>query len=85
MGDSGKAADGSYRLADHIRYLDAWFAALDLGRQKVTLVIHDWGSALGFHWARRKSAAAGFAEYLEPGVQPCLFYRFCRLSSLSPF
>jgi haloalkane dehalogenase len=23
MGDSGKAADGSYRLADHIRYLDA--------------------------------------------------------------
>ena len=57
MGDSGKAPDGSYRLADHIRYLDAWFAALGLARHKVTLVVHDWGSSLGFHWARRNAAA----------------------------
>src|ERR1700685_1290785 len=57
MGDSGKAPDDSYRLADHIRYLDAWFAALGLARQKVTLVVHDWGSSLGFHWARRNAAA----------------------------
>jgi haloalkane dehalogenase len=48
MGDSGKAPDGSYRLADHVRYLDAWFAARGLANQKVTLVVHDWGSALGF-------------------------------------
>ena len=51
MGRSGKAAGGLYRLADHVRYLDAWFETLDL--QRVTLVVHDWGSALGFHWARR--------------------------------
>ncbi len=52
MGDSGRAPAGSYRFADHARYLDAWFEALGLTRE-VTLVVHDWGSALGFHWAHR--------------------------------
>src|SRR5713101_6226049 len=52
MGDSGKAANGSYRLVDHARYLDAWFAALGLTKN-VTLVMHDWGSALGFYRAYR--------------------------------
>jgi haloalkane dehalogenase len=36
MGDSGRAPAGSYRFADHARYLDAWFEALALRR--VTLV-----------------------------------------------
>jgi len=49
MGRSGKAPAGSYRFVDHARYLDAWFDALAL--QDVTLVVHDWGSALGFAWA----------------------------------
>lgn len=70
MGDSGKAPDGSYRLADHIRYLDAWFGALGLARQKVTLVMHDWGSALGFHWARRNPAAVKGLAYMEAIVRP---------------
>jgi haloalkane dehalogenase len=70
MGDSGKAPDGSYRLADHIRYLDGWFAALDLAQQQVTLVIHDWGSALGFHWARRNPAAVKGIAYMEAIVRP---------------
>jgi haloalkane dehalogenase len=70
MGDSGKAPDGSYRLADHIRYLDAWFAALGLAQQKVTLVTHDWGSALGFHWARRNPAAVKGIAYMEAIVRP---------------
>jgi len=70
MGDSGKAPDGSYRLADHIRYLDAWFAALGLAQQKVTLVIHDWGSALGFHWAKRHPAAVKGIVYMEALVRP---------------
>src|SRR5215475_3281809 len=48
MGDSGKAPRGSYRLVDHARYLDAWLDALDLRR--IVLVVHDWGSALGFWW-----------------------------------
>jgi len=50
MGKSGKP-DVACRFDDHARYLDAWFDAL--GLERVTLVIHDWGSALGIHWAKR--------------------------------
>src|SRR5262249_42256098 len=39
MGDSGKSPTGSYRFADHSRYLDAWFDAVGLG-DRVTLVVH---------------------------------------------
>ncbi|MGH7905415.1 MAG: haloalkane dehalogenase, partial [Candidatus Binataceae bacterium] len=70
MGDSGKAPDGSYRFADHVRYLDRWFAALNLGRRKVTLAVHDWGSALGFNWARRNPAAIKGIAYMEAIVWP---------------
>jgi len=68
MGRSGKAPGGRYRLVDHVRYLDAWFAALDLRR--VTLVVHDWGSALGFHWARRHAARVRALVYMEAIVRP---------------
>jgi haloalkane dehalogenase len=52
FGRSGKSPSQSYRFTDHVRYLDAWFEALKLTRN-VTLVVHDWGSALGFHRAAR--------------------------------
>ena len=52
MGQSAASPGGAYRFRDHARYLDAWFDALDL-RENITLVLHDWGSALGFHWASR--------------------------------
>ncbi len=52
MGDSSEAPGGSYRFVDHARYLDAWFDTLEL-TENVTLVGHDWGAALGFHWAHR--------------------------------
>jgi haloalkane dehalogenase len=68
MGDSGKAPAGGYRLLDHVRYLDAWFAALDLRR--VVLVVHDWGSALGFHWARRHPERVRGLVYMEAIVRP---------------
>jgi haloalkane dehalogenase len=69
MGASGKAPDGSYRFADHARYLDAWFEQLQIG-QRVTLVVHDWGSALGFHWAFRHQAAVKGIAYMEAIVAP---------------
>jgi haloalkane dehalogenase len=69
MGDSGKAPDGSYRFVDHARYLDAWFDKLGL-KQRVTLVVHDWGSALGFHWAFRNRAAVKGIAYMEAIVTP---------------
>ncbi len=69
MGDSGKAPGGSYRFVDHARYLDAWFDALGLDRN-VTLVLHDWGSALGFHWARRHPERVRGLAYMEALVRP---------------
>jgi haloalkane dehalogenase len=69
MGDSGKAPDGSYRFVDHARYLDAWFEALALTRN-VTLVVHDWGSALGFHWTRRHPERVKGLVYMEAIVRP---------------
>ncbi len=69
MGDSGKAPTGSYRFVDHARYLDAWFDALGLTKN-VTLVGHDWGSALGFSWAYRYPDRVKGIVYLEAIVKP---------------
>ena len=69
MGGSGKAKDGSYRFVDHSRYLDQWFESLGLD-QNVTLVVHDWGSALGFHWAHRHPPSVKALVYLEAIVRP---------------
>jgi haloalkane dehalogenase len=68
MGDSGRAPAGSYRFADHARYLDAWFDGLDL--RDVMLVMHDWGSALGFWWAQRHPARVRGLAYMEAIVRP---------------
>ncbi|MCY4449604.1 MAG: haloalkane dehalogenase [Chloroflexi bacterium] len=69
MGDSGKAPGGSYRFADHARYLDAWFDALGL-TERVVLVGHDWGSALGFDWACRHPERVKGVAYMEGIVRP---------------
>jgi len=67
MGDSDKLPDsgpGSYCLVEHRRYLDVLLEALDV-RERVTFVIHDWGSALGFDWANRHREAVKGLAYLE--------------------
>lgn len=69
MGDSGHTPDGSYRFVDHARYLDGWFDALGLKRN-VMLVVHDWGSALGFHWAFRNRSSVKAVAYMEAIVRP---------------
>ena len=69
MGESGKAPDGSYRFVDHVRYLDAWFDAVVPDGQ-VTLLLHDWGSALGFHWAHRHPDRVRGLVYMEAIVRP---------------
>jgi haloalkane dehalogenase len=68
MGDSGAAPDGSYRFVEHARYLDAWFEAL--GLTDVRLVVHDWGSALGFYWAYRHPERVRGIAYMEALVRP---------------
>jgi haloalkane dehalogenase len=69
MGRSGNAGNGSYRFVDHARYLDAWFDAMGLSRA-VTLVGHDWGSALAFYWAHRHQDAVKGIGYMEAIVRP---------------
>jgi haloalkane dehalogenase len=69
MGQSGKSPTGAYRFVDHARYLDAWFDALHLNRN-IVLVLHDWGSALGFQWAFRHRDQVQAIVYMEAIVQP---------------
>ncbi len=64
MGRSGKAPDGAYGFADHARYLDEWFDAI-LPEGQVALVLHDWGGALGFYWARRNPDRVRALAYME--------------------
>lgn len=66
MGKSDKP-DLAYRFEDHVRYIDAFIEALDL--QRVVLVIHDWGSALGLNWARRhpeRVDGIAMMEFISP-------------------
>jgi haloalkane dehalogenase len=69
MGNSGNAPNGSYRFVDHRRYLDAWFDALHLTKN-IILVVHDWGSALGFSWAQRHLERIKGLVYMEAIVRP---------------
>ena len=72
QGDSDKLdapGPGSYTFVEHREYLDGLLDRLDLG-DRVTLVVHDWGSALGFDWAsRHRDRVAGIA-YMEALVRP---------------
>lgn len=72
MGDSDKLAEsgpGSYRFVEHRRYLDALLDHLGV-KEAVTLVIHDWGSALGFDWAHRHPDRVKGIAYMEALIGP---------------
>ncbi|MDQ2713224.1 MAG: alpha/beta fold hydrolase [Acidobacteriota bacterium] len=67
MGDSEKLPGLTYRFADHARYLEAFLETV-IPEGKIILVIHDWGSALGFDWARRhehRIAGLAFMEFIS--------------------
>ena len=72
MGESDKlpnAGAESYTFREHSAYFDAALAALGVAEDAV-LVIHDWGSALGFHWAHRHPNAVAGICYMEAIVRP---------------
>jgi haloalkane dehalogenase len=72
MGDSAKlpnSGPASYTFVEHRRYLDALLDRLGVS-ERVTLIIHDWGSALGFDWANRHRDAVRGLVYMEALVQP---------------
>ena len=72
MGDSDKlepSGPDSYRFVEHRRYLDAWLEAVGVG-ERITFVVHDWGSALGFDWANRHRDRVRAIAYMEAIVRP---------------
>lgn len=72
MGDSDKLEDSGpdrYTLLEHREYFDGALAALGV-TNRVTLVIHDWGSALGFDWANRHRDSVLGIAYMEGIVKP---------------
>lgn len=71
MGDSQKLSPSgpdSYRFVEHRDYLDALLDHLGVDNN-VTLVLHDWGSALGFDWANRHRSAVKGIVYMEAIVK----------------
>ena len=72
MGASDKLPNSgpdSYTFSEHRRYFDAALHALGVA-DNVVLVVHDWGSALGFDWARRHADAVAGICYMEAIVRP---------------
>jgi haloalkane dehalogenase len=72
MGDSEKllsSGPGRYRFVEHRAYLDGLLAGLGV-TERVILVVHDWGSALGFDWARRHPGAVRGIAYMEAIMAP---------------
>ncbi len=78
MGDSAKlpnSGPASYTFVEHRRYLGALLEALEV-RENITFVVHDWGSALAFDWARRHPEAVKGIAYMEAIVKPYSWAEF---------
>ncbi len=69
MGKSGKP-DIDYRFTTHAEYLEEFIDALNL--TNITLVVHDWGSALGMDFARRNPDRVKGIVFMEALVPPAM-------------
>ncbi len=72
MGDSDKldnTKDGNYSLAENSRYTFALLESLGV-TENVTLVLHDWGSGVGFKWANEHQDAIKAIAFMEAIVTP---------------
>jgi haloalkane dehalogenase len=72
MGDSAKLPDSGpdhYTFVEHRAFFDALLEQL-VPNERITFVIHDWGSALGFDWANRHRDRIKGIAYMEAIVQP---------------
>ena len=71
MGDSDKLDNpdtNSYRFEEHFYYVEKAIKALT-NNKKITLVVHDWGSALGFHWSFKHPELIKGIAYMEAIVK----------------
>jgi haloalkane dehalogenase len=72
MGDSEKLEgidNPDYQYHGQYKYLSTLLDSLDLG-DKINLVIHDWGSAMGFQYARENSDRIKSITFMEAIVMP---------------
>jgi haloalkane dehalogenase len=72
MGDSEKLARSGpdrYGFIEHREFLFAAWEAIGV-TGNTTLVLHDWGSVLGFDWARRNADRVHGIAYMEGIVRP---------------
>ncbi|MCZ6819755.1 MAG: haloalkane dehalogenase [Calditrichaeota bacterium] len=67
MGKSDKP-DIDYTFADHIQYVEGFIDTLKL--KNITLVLHDWGSALGLDYASRHENNVNGIAFMEAIVPP---------------
>jgi len=73
MGDSAKLPNpdtDTYRFVTHRDYLAAFIDAVIAPSESVVLVVHDWGSALGFDWANHHRDRVRGIAYMEAIVRP---------------
>ena len=78
MGGSDKlrpSGPDRYNYAEQRDYLFGLWDALDLG-DNVTLVLHDWGSALGFDWANQHRDRVQGIAFMEAIVAPMTWSEF---------
>jgi haloalkane dehalogenase len=75
MGKSEKP-DIGYRFVDHVQYVEGFIEKL--GLRKITLVIHDWGSALGFHYAMRNEENIKGLAFMEAILRTATWNDFPR-------
>jgi len=73
MGDSAKLASpgpDTYRYTTHREYLWAFIDSVIGATDSPILVVHDWGSALGFEWANQHRNRIRAIAYMEGIVRP---------------
>ncbi|MGY1844666.1 haloalkane dehalogenase [Modestobacter sp. SYSU DS0875] len=75
MGESDKLPDpgpGSYSFDRHAEFLAGFLDAVGV-TERVTLVLHDWGSGLGFDWAAQHPDAVRGIAFTEAIVTPMIW------------
>ena len=79
MGDSSKP-NIKYTYDEQAKYLHGFLNSLDL--KDAILVVHDWGSALGFHYARTHSSRISAIAFMEATLPP--YFPIPSLEAMGP-
>jgi haloalkane dehalogenase len=76
-GKSDKLKSVAYTLDDHIRYVEAFIKNLNL--QKITLVVHGWGSVIGLDYAAKYPENIRAIAFYESHIRPTMDWEMVSL------